>query len=114
MPQAPRHAHETEDVKRHEGNVKAGDPEPEGVAAITFVQCKTENFREPIVHPGEQTEQNPADQHVMKMCNEEQAVMQHIIVAGIARITPLMPPMVKVMMKPRVHNTGTVRRKRPR
>ena len=34
--------------------------------------------------------------------------------AGIANITPVMPPMVKVTMKPIVHNTGEVKCTRPR
>lgn len=34
--------------------------------------------------------------------------------AGIASITPVMPPMTKVTMKPIVHSTGVVKCTRPR
>ena len=34
--------------------------------------------------------------------------------AGIASITPVMPPMTKVTMKPMVHSTGEVKCTRPR
>ena len=34
--------------------------------------------------------------------------------AGIASITPVMPPMTKVTMKPIVHSTGEVKCTRPR
>src|SRR5215469_10314723 len=33
---------------------------------------------------------------------------------GTASITPVMPPITKVTMKPTVHSTGTVKRMRPR
>ncbi|MNJ56762.1 hypothetical protein D3C77_523250 [compost metagenome] len=33
---------------------------------------------------------------------------------GMASITPVMPPMTKTIMKPSVHSTGVVMRRRPR
>ncbi|MDB5460105.1 MAG: hypothetical protein JWO72_1846, partial [Caulobacteraceae bacterium] len=58
--------------------------------------------------------QHAADDDVMEVRDQEQAVVQLEVGRGTASSTPVMPPMTKVTMKPTVHSIGVSKRTRPR
>ncbi len=76
MAQATRHAHQAEHVQRHEGQVEAHHPEPERALAPERIELETECLGEPVVDAGEQAEEHAADNHIMEMRDQEQAVVQ--------------------------------------
>ncbi len=78
-----------------------------------FVQFETERFRPPVGHPCEAAEDHAADDHVMEVRNQEQAVMQNEVRAGTASSTPVIPPTEKVTIKPIVHSIAEWNTMRP-
>src|ERR1700679_2978853 len=76
MLHAPCHAHQAEHVKRHERNIEADEPAPERCLPPTFIERKTERLWEPIIEPGHHAEYDAANDDVVEMGDEEQAVMQ--------------------------------------
>ena len=74
---APRHALEADHVKRHEGDVEADEPAPEGGLAEPLIEREAEGLGEPVGVAGEGTEHHAADDHVVKVRHQEQAVVQH-------------------------------------
>ncbi len=74
---APRHAHEAQDVERHEGQVEADEPAPERGLAQALVQAEAERLGEPVGVAGEGAEQHAADDDVVEVRDQEQAVVQH-------------------------------------
>jgi hypothetical protein len=75
----PRHSHEAEHVERHEGDVEADDPEPERRLPQPLVQAEAERLGKPVLVAGEYPEQHAADDDVVEMGDEEEAVVQHEI-----------------------------------
>ncbi len=75
--QAARDAHETQYVERHEGEVEADDPEPERHLAPELVELEAEGLREPVIDAGKHAEQHAADDDVVEVGDQEQAVMQN-------------------------------------
>ena len=73
----PRRAHQAQRVKRHEGEIEADEPAPERRLAEPFVQRETEGLREPEIVAREDAEQHPADDDVVKVRHQEQAVVEH-------------------------------------
>ena len=63
MVQATGHAHEAEDVERHEGHVEAHQPAPEGALAPLLVEGEAERFREPEGEAG-QVAEHRAEQRI--------------------------------------------------
>src|SRR5262249_23758507 len=61
MLHAPRHAEESHGIKRHERDVEADQPKPEGSLAPAFMKAEAEGFREPVGVSGERAEQHAAD-----------------------------------------------------
>ena len=74
---APRHAHQAEHVERHEGDVEADDPEPERRLAQALVQAEAERLGKPVLVAGEHAEHHAADDDVVEVGDEEQAVVEH-------------------------------------
>ncbi len=74
--QATGHAHEAEDVERHEGHVEAHQPAPEGTLAPLLVEGEAERFREPEGEAGQVAEYRAADDGVVEVGDQEQAVVQ--------------------------------------
>lgn len=77
MVQAARHAHEAENVDRHERDEETDEPADERVAAELFVELEAEHLRPPELHAREVAEHHAADNGVMEVSDQEQAVMQH-------------------------------------
>ena len=75
MLQAPGHAKEARHVKRHEGDVKAEEAEPERPFAPVLVQFEAEGFREPVSQARQSAEKNGADDNVVKVGDQEHALM---------------------------------------
>ncbi|KAG1250743.1 hypothetical protein G6F68_012647 [Rhizopus microsporus] len=73
---APGHAHEAEHVQRHEGQVEADHPAGEGPLAQALVEGEAEHLREPVGKAGQVAEQRAADDGVVEVCDQEQAVVQ--------------------------------------
>ena len=48
---SPRHAEQSKDIKRHEGDVEADQPAPECCLSKTFVKPETERLRKPVGTP---------------------------------------------------------------
>ena len=59
LAQASGNAHQTECVERHEGQVKADQPEPEGYLTPVGIEAVTKGFRKPEDDAGEQAKQYP-------------------------------------------------------
>ena len=76
MIETARHAHETQHVGGHEREIKAHQPAPEGDAAQLVVQAETERLGEPIRQAGHIAEHRATDDHVVKVRDQEQAVVQ--------------------------------------
>src|SRR5204863_3885431 len=72
---AAGHAKNSDDVHRYECDVKPRQRKPEGRLAPAFVQPESERFRPPIPNCGEKRENNAPDNHVMKMRDQEHAVV---------------------------------------
>jgi hypothetical protein len=79
-------------VQRHEGQVEADQPAPERDLAPELVQREAEHLREPERHGRQAAEHHAADDHVVEVGDQEQAVVQHEVRAGTASSTPVMPP----------------------
>src|SRR5271166_6082216 len=77
MLHAPRHALESQDVQRHEGDIESNKPEPEGGLAETFVEPESERFWKPEGVAGERSEKDAADDHIVEMGDEEERIVQH-------------------------------------
>src|SRR5690606_23802821 len=73
---AAGHAHHAQHVQRHEGHVEAHQPEPERALAPERVELVAEGLGEPVGDAGHQPEQHAADDDVVKVRHQEQAVVQ--------------------------------------
>ncbi len=72
---APRAAPEAEHVERHEGEIEADEPAPEDRLARALVEREAERFREPVSVAGHDREHDAADDHVVEVRHQEQAVV---------------------------------------
>ncbi len=79
---AARHAHQAQDVQGRERHPEAHHPQPEGAQAPGAVELVAEGLGEPVVDAGEQAEQHAADDHVVEVGDQEQAVVQHEVGRG--------------------------------
>src|SRR4051794_4182456 len=113
MLHTPGHAHQAQHVERHEREIEADQPAPERGLAPAFVEREAERLGKPISVACHHAEHDAADDDVVEMRHQEQAVVQLEIGGGTAISTPVMPPMTNVTMKPSDHSTGTVKRTRP-
>src|SRR3546814_1462267 len=77
--QATRHAHEPEHVQRRERQPVTGEPEPERDLAPERIELEAHRLREPVVDGRKQTEQHAADDHVMEVRDQKQAVVKHAV-----------------------------------
>src|SRR5450755_5061701 len=71
-----RHAEKSEDIKRHEGDIEADQPKPERSFTEAIMQEEDERLGKPVGVAGKRTEQHPADDYVVKVSDQEQAVVQ--------------------------------------
>ena len=80
---AARRAHEAEDVERHEGHVEADQPAPERrpCPSRSFSR-KPNDLREPVGDAGQVAEHHAADDHVVEVRHQEQAVVQQEVGAA--------------------------------
>jgi len=101
------------DVERKKRHVKSDERAPEHRLAPALVQPETEGLREPVNDAGEAREHHAADDNIVKMSNEEEAVVELEIRRGTASSIPVMPPMTKVTRKPSDHSIGVLKRIRP-
>ena len=76
MLHAAGHAHETQRVERHEGDIEADQPAPERGPAPAFVELEAECLGEPVIVTRHQAEHGATDDDIMEMRNQEQAVVQ--------------------------------------
>ena len=72
---APGHAHQAEHIERHEGDMEADEPAPERALPQRFVEREAERLGEPIVVAREGAEHDAADDDVMEVRDQEQAVV---------------------------------------
>src|SRR5438034_47575 len=77
MLEAPRHAHHAQDIERHEGEVEADEPAPEAGFAQSLVEGESERLGEPIIVAGHRAEYDAADDDVMEMGDQKDAVVEH-------------------------------------
>ncbi|KAG1320358.1 hypothetical protein G6F63_014301 [Rhizopus arrhizus] len=75
--QTTGHAHEAQHVHRHEGHVEADEPAPERALAPELIEAEAEHLRPPVGDAGEHAEHHAADDDVMEVRDQEQAVVQH-------------------------------------
>src|SRR5262245_11251128 len=73
--QAPGHAHEAQLIKGHESEIKADEPAPEAGLAPSFVEGEPKGLGEPILVASERAEHDAADNDIVKMRDQEGAVM---------------------------------------
>src|SRR5205823_776407 len=73
----PRPAPQAEHVERHESEVKADEPAPENGLAEALVEGEAEGFGKPVGVAGHQCEHDAADDHLVEVRNEEQAVVHY-------------------------------------
>src|SRR5262249_39297905 len=73
---APRHAENPGEVQRVEREVEADDEQPEMPAAERLVEHPAGGLGEPVIDAGEQREQQPAEQDVVKVRDDEVGVAQ--------------------------------------
>ena len=71
----PRPAPEAEHVERHEGEVEADEPAPEDRLAEPLVEREAERLREPVGVAGHEREHDAADDHMVEVRDQEQAVV---------------------------------------
>src|SRR5437773_2036895 len=71
----PRHADQPEDVHREEGQIEAGDEQPEYPCAETLVEQTSRYFGKPVIHRAEQREDGAADEHVVEVRYDEECVV---------------------------------------
>jgi len=71
MAHAPRYAHQAQDVQGCKGSPKSNQPEPERTFTPKLIQPKTKGFRKPIVYRGKNGKDHTANNHVVKMGNQE-------------------------------------------
>ena len=76
MLQASRHAEQPGDIERKKSHVKSNERAPERSLAPAFVQPETEGLREPIDDSREASEQHAADDHIVEMRDEEEALVE--------------------------------------
>ena len=86
---------------------------PEGAHAPGAVELAAEGLGEPVADAGKHGEHHAANDHVVEVGDQEQAVVQHEVGWGTASSTPVMPPMANVTMKATVHIMGSSKRMRP-
>ena len=77
------------------------------------MQAEAERLREPVGVAREGAEQHAADDDVVEMRDQEQAVVQQEIRGRHRDQHAGEPPMMKVTMKPIDHIIGVVKRMRP-
>ncbi|KAG0956919.1 hypothetical protein G6F31_012558 [Rhizopus arrhizus] len=75
--QTTGHAHEAQHVHRHEGHVEADEPAPERALAPELIEAEAEHLRPPVGDAGEHAEHHAADDDVVEVGDQEQAVVQH-------------------------------------
>src|SRR5690606_30799803 len=68
---------EAQCVERHEGEIEADQPAPEGALAPFFIQLEAERFREPVAEAGQHTKHHAADDDVVEVGDDEKTVVQH-------------------------------------
>ena len=76
MLHAPGHPEQPGRVERHECDIEADQREPERRLAQSLMQAESECLRKPVGEAGKGAEQHPADDDVVKMGDQEQAVVQ--------------------------------------
>ncbi len=69
------HALEAEDVHRKEREVEPDEEQPEVPLARPLGQQPAGQFRKPVVEPAEEREHRAADQHVVKVRDDEVTVV---------------------------------------
>jgi hypothetical protein len=77
MLHAPRHAHKAQHVEGHEGQIETEQPAPERGLPQALLEAEAESLREPEGVTGERAEQDAADDDVMEVRHEKQAVVKH-------------------------------------
>lgn len=87
MLHSPCRAHQSESIERDEGQVEANPPEPKDRFADGLVQRKAEGFCKPVSVAGKRAEKHAADDDVVKMGSQKQAVVEDKVQAG-SRATP--------------------------
>ncbi len=77
LAQTTGHTHEAQHVQRHKCYEEADDPEPERAFTPFFIQREAERFWPPVSYASEAAEDDAADDNVMEVRNQEQAVVQN-------------------------------------
>ena len=72
---APRRTHESQHVERHEGEVEAEEPAPEHRFTKPLIQRETKGLGKPITDARHDTEDNAANDHIVKVRDQKQTVV---------------------------------------
>ena len=112
MPHSAGHAHQTKQIQGARSQVEADQPKKRPFAQF-FVEAKTGHLREPVHISGNNSEQRPAYQHGVEVCDHKKAVVEHVIGRGIPSSTPA-PAGGEAHDEPRVQYIGAVSLTRPR
>ena len=108
MLHAPGHAQQPEHVKRHEGDVEADKPKPEGDLAQALIQVEAEGFGKPIAYnPAKAPNNTPPMMTLWKCATRNRLLCSTKSAGGMASSTPVMPPITKVTMKPMAQSMGS-------
>ena len=102
----PRHAEKAQHVERHEGEVETDDPAPECGLTQPLMEPEPERLGEPVGVARERAEQHAADDHVVEVRHQKQAVVQNEIRRRHRHQHPVIPPRMNVTMNPIDHNIG--------
>src|SRR6185437_13777092 len=74
--QPPRHAFETHDIAGAPRDPEADQPQPERPLAERLIESEAEGLGEPVHVPGEYSEDHRPDDDVVKVRDQEEAVME--------------------------------------
>src|SRR5579885_3905032 len=75
MTQTPRHTHESEHIQWKKRGIKTDNPAPKGISAQSFIQPEAKCFREPVSQTSQISKHNAANNHIMKVRDQKQAVV---------------------------------------
>src|SRR3989344_1253616 len=71
-----RHAHDAENIERDKCRAEANKPQPKGPFTKPLVEGEAKDLREPIREAGKKTKEHTADDHVVEVSDEKEAVMK--------------------------------------
>src|SRR5258708_39469444 len=80
--ESARHAHHAQYIEWCEGKNETENPCPESPRADAFIERKSGDFWEPVGECREKAKKNAADDDIVKVCDEKEAIVQLEVDAG--------------------------------